>query len=284
MVLETMSRTLERFPRTIHSIDELSEQVAEIVRQYQSVDPIRYMILIPPGTYPVRRTVLGLDLPFGSRKTPERTLVFGQHTLTIIEAEQSSVSAITTVPMAALLAVHLFLVLLYSWIELLWEDQGEVEGIRIEYNSVGSQSIWQGVTRIRETFPRRAFHGSDIQPGIDLADFPLKFRNYLRSSLMSEERLIAAVYQPAIRPKSNLWNRFRRGDKLNVDYTISRRFFPLDRLQSALLEPGRDADQLRFRFGQRGSIYDVGIALESPYGQQLCDLIRDRNLTGGAGT
>lgn len=301
-----MNRTRERFPRVVHSVDELSGQVAEIVRQHQPIDAIRYMVSIPPGTYPVRREVWGFGLPLGWRETPERTLVFGQHSLAVIEVEQALALAVTTIPMAALLDVHLFLVLLYSWVEVLWEDQDEVKAIKLEYNSVGDHLIWRGVTEIRDTFSRHAFSDSGTLPGVDLTDFPFKFKSYLRDSLLPEEHLVAAIYQPAIRPQVRRWqrfvspnravvvsdrnivviedqrNRFRRGDKADADYTMSRHFYPLDRLREAYLEAGQDADRLRLRFGTRDAIYDVVIPMERPQAQWLCDLLRDCMLTGGA--
>jgi hypothetical protein len=297
-----MSRSLELFPKTIRSIDELSGPVAEVIRRHQSVDSIRQMIAIPPGAYPVRRTVRGVELPFGWRKTPARTLVFGEHTLTVIEVERGLVSTAASIPLAALIDVHLFQVLLYSWIELMWEDQNEVKAIKVEYNSVGNALIRRGLTQIRETFPRRIVHHPDSQPDIDLTDFPFKFKSYLHSSLRSEEHLVAAVYQPAIRPSARRWswfispnravvvtdrsfivledqrNRWRRGNKVDADYAISRHFYPLDRLQSALLVSGLDADQLRLGFGTRSVIYDIAIPLMPPRAQQLCDLLRDHAL------
>jgi hypothetical protein len=260
------------------------------------------MLLIPPGVYPVRRAAWGLGLPFGWRRTPERILVFGEHTLTVSEVDQELTAAVTIVPMAALLDVHLFLVLLYSWIELLWEDHGEVNAIKAEYNSVGEHLIWRGITHIRGTFSRHAVSDSETQPGVDLTDFPFKFKSYLHSSLLPEEHLIAAVYQPAIQPKSGRWrrfispnravavtdrniiviedqrNRFRRGSKADADYTMARHFYPLDRLQEAQHEPGPEVDQLRLRFGVSAAIHDVVIPLEPSRAQQLGNLLRDHTL------
>lgn len=295
-----MSRTLDRFPKMIRSIETISVPVAEVIRQHQSVDSIPYMIVIPPGAYPVPRTAWGFALPFGWRKTPERTLVFGQDTLMVIEVEQSKVSTAISIPLAALFEVHLFQMLLYSWIELVWADHGGVKVIKVEYNSVGERLIWRGVTQIRNTFPRHTFQGSDTQPGMDLADFPFKFRSYLHGSLMAEEHLATAVYQPAIRPKPKRWqrfispnrtvavtdrniiviedqrNRFRRGDVADADYAISQHFHPLAQLQHALVESGSDADRLRLRFGNENATYDVAIPMVDPHTQQLCDWLHHR--------
>lgn len=295
-----MSRRLRGFPAAVRSSGDLPAGVREAVLSHQSDASIRQIITIPPHEYPVRRTAWFFELPFGWRITPERTLAFGKDTLTLIEVERGAVSRAMSIPLAALLDIHLYQVLLYSWVELVWEGQGGEQATRIEYNSVGTSLIWQGLTCIRETFPHCGFHDPSVSPGVDLAQFPLKFRNYLRHSLMSDEPLVVAVYQPALRPSTRRWqrfispnrtvavternvivvgddrHRFRRRDTADADYAVSRHFYPLAQLQRASVESGPDFDQLRLRFGIRHVRHDVALPLAPPYAQQLCDLLHTR--------
>jgi len=289
-----MRRPRGQFPERIESIADLPSPIAEVIRQAEPGDALREIIRIPPGAYPFRRTVWGFDLPFGWRQTAERFWAVGERAATVIDVETGAVRSSVTVPLAALVEVCVFQELLYSWIELLWAGQDAVNSIRVEYNSVGNELIYRGLTRMRETFPRRSLPVSGSPSGIDLADFPFKFQSFLRTSLMAGETLLTAVYQPAIRPAARRWqpfispnrtfavtdlnvlviadqrNRFLRRDRAATDYSIVRHFYPLERLQQAAVEPGPDADRLRLRFGTGAAIHDATFAVAAPLAQQLC--------------
>lgn len=295
-----MTRSLERFPRIVHTLDDLPAPLVDSVRQHQSADAIQSMIYVPPGRYPFRRTLWRFELSFGWRRTPMRVLLIGERSVTVIEVAPETEPEVTTLPLAALLDIHLYLVLLYSWLELTWEDQGSAKSIRVEYNSVGDAMIWDGVTQIRATVARHRFPAAAAQPAIDLSDFPFKFKSYLRSSLMPDEQLVAAVYQPAIRAQGptlqrfispnravlvtdrnvivleDQHQRFRRGDKGHADYVISRHFYPLDRFQRAQVESAPEADLLTLHLGSRAGIYDTTIPLLDSRAQHLCDLLGAR--------
>jgi len=197
-----MKQSRERFPRTIRSVEELPAPVAEVVRQ-RKIDNIQYMIVIPPGEYPLRRTIWRLELAFGWRKTPERTLIFAQDALTVIENPEDTPLAATTIPLAALVEVHLYLVLLYSWIEFAWAEGGEIKRLRAEYNSVGERHIWRGLTLIRQASTHMPGRESDAQPISSPASFPFKFRAYVYDSLLEDEQMVAAVYEPALRARAS---------------------------------------------------------------------------------
>lgn len=288
-----MRRPRGQFPERIESIDELPSYIAEVIRRAEPVDALREIIRIPPGAYPFRRTVWGFDLPFGWRQTAERFLAVGEHAATVIDIETGAVRSAVCVPLSALVEVCVFQELLYSWIELVWVGQDAVSSIRVEYNSVGNELIYRGLTRIRETFRRQSPPVSGSPSGIDLADFPFKFQSFLRTSLMAGETLVTAVYQPAIRPAARRWqpfispnrtfavtdlnvlviadqrNRFLRRDRATTDYAIERHFYPLDRLQQAAVEPGPNADHLRLRLGTGAAVHDVTFAMAAPLAQQL---------------
>lgn len=303
-----MRRVRERFPEAIGSVDELPAPIADGILQSQPAGSIREIIRIPPGSYPMRRTIWGFELPFGWRQTPERILVFGEHAVTVMEIEQATITATTSVPLGALIDIHLFQELLYSWIELVWAGQDGVNAIKTEYNAVGGSLIWQGLTYIRESFPQHSVHEPDSPPDIDLSGFPFKFQSFLRSSLMLGERLVVAIYQPAIPPRSRRWrrlispnrvvavtdrniiviedqrNRFLRRDRAAADYSIVRHFYPLGRLRQVAVEPGPDADLLRLRFGADAAIHDATLPFEPLRAQQLHDALRACSLASSAST
>ncbi len=298
-----MRQREERFPRKVQALDELPGPVADAVLSQQPAESIRLIIVIPPGAYPVRRSIWGFELPFGWRRTPERTLVFGPDRFTLVEVAGGEPAAPVTVPLAALLELYHFQVLLYSWLELRWSEAGEVRAVRAEYNSVGTSLLWQGLSTIRDSFARQPLRGPAVRPE-DLAGFPFKFRSYTHASLMDGEPLAGAVFQPAIRPEGKRWGRYvapnrvialtdrnliliedqrhrlRWGDRGDADYAVIQRFFPLDRLQSAELVPDPAYDELVLRFEQGGAIHEARIPLEAPQAARVRELLHGQPQAG----
>lgn len=298
-----MRQREERFPRKIQALAELPGPVADAVLSQQPAESIGLIIVIPPGSYPVRRSIWGFELPFGWRRTPERTLVFGPERFTLVEVVGGEPAAPVTVPLAALLELYHFQVLLYSWLELRWSEAGEVRAVRAEYNSVGTSLLWQGLSAIRDSFARRPLDGPAIRPE-ELAEFPFKFRSYTLASLMDGEPLAGAVFQPAIRPQGKRWGRYispnraialtdrnliliedqrhrlRWGDRGDADYAVIQRFFPLDRSLPAELVPGPAYDELVLRVEQGGAIHEARIPLEAPQAQRVRALLHPQPTTG----
>lgn len=302
-----MSQKRERFLSLIRSVNDLAGPVAEAVRRHQPVDSIRQIIRIPPGEYPIYRSIWRYSLPFGWRKTPERVLVFGREAFSVFDIDRGAVSTALSIPLTRLIDVHPFVLLLYSWLEMVWDDSGTVRRVKIEYNSVGDHHIWQGITTLRETFPRRAMPVPDPAPEQGVAQFPFKFRTYVFDSLMPGETLIAALYQPSITSKGSFFkpfispnrvlalsdrniftiedqrDRLRKGYVTEADYTVSRHFFPLNHLRSAQTESGAEADFLKLSFGVAGDSHEVVIPLLPPHAQQFHKVLHQHVLSSAAG-
>jgi hypothetical protein len=279
---------------------ELPDPVAEAIRRRQPDQFVRRIIKIPPHEYPVRRTAWLFELPFGWRTTPDRTLAFGDRESTVVEVDQHGILTVTPIPLDSLVEIHMMEVLLYAFIEFIWVGDARVETKRIEYNSVGSRLIQRAVDEIRATFQPCLPPAARSQPEISLAELPLKFRNHLRSSLISEEQLLAVTYQPAIRRKMGRLHPFlspnravaiterclisiedqrhrkRWLDGVDTDYSVVRHFYPLSRVERLSVDPGPDAHWLNLQVGIGGVTHSTSIPLAPAGAQALRGVLHDQ--------
>lgn len=283
----------ERFPTRVTSVERLSPALQAMVQPYQSGE--NTIIRIPSGLYPFQRMLWKISLPFGWRRTPERVMVFDPEAITVVEHNTADGVITTSIPRASLLKIHLSVTLLYSYIELVWVDGDHVKTKAFEYNTVGELLILQGVNRLRAVYtaclpPAPVEEREDI-----LAPLPFKFRNYLRDSLLPDEPLCAAVYQPAIRQGIGPFrpaispNRAvgitdrqviliedrRDNTSTEVDYTIWRGFYPLSRIQHMEVEARPDVTWLRLQHGSASVIQTTDIPLMLANAEALWSVLQD---------
>jgi hypothetical protein len=265
----------QRFPTPVRSLDDLPPDVRAVVQPRRAQPSI---LRIPPGTYPIRRAVWGIELPFGWRRTPERFLLFGDDAITVIEPDSMTV---TDIPLASLIEIRHVAVLLYAYLELVWVDGMHIEVKKIEYNSVGQHWIEREIDRIRALHPPCLSLAAPQDCEAILAPLPFKFRNYLRSSLLDSEHLLAAVYQPAIRRSAKPFHAYiapnraigvtercliviedRKHQRFSeADYAILQYFYPLTHLQNIAVETTPDVGWLRLQHGAAGVIRQTDIPL-----------------------
>lgn len=270
----------QRFPMPVRGMDDLLPGVRAIVEQRRAQPSI---LRIPPGAYPIRRAVWGLELPFGWRRTPERFLLFDQDAITVIEIDPSGNPITTDIPLMSLFKVHHVAILLYAYLELVWVEGSHVEVKQIEYNSVGQHLIEREIDRVRALHP--PCFSPDTIPAQNretiLAPLPFKFRNYMRSSLLNDEHLLAAVFQPAIRRGPGRLRPYLTPNRAigvtercliviedrqhqrfsEADYAILRYFYPLSHIQNIAFETLPDVSWLRLQHSAMGVSQQTDIPL-----------------------
>lgn len=84
-VSAVVRRGCERFIRDVTKLEELSEPVRAAVEEQFAPELPWLALFIPPQDYPVQRMGWLRELPFGWRRTPPRTLAFGDERIVIIE-------------------------------------------------------------------------------------------------------------------------------------------------------------------------------------------------------
>jgi hypothetical protein len=268
----------QRFPVPIHAMDDLPPGVRDLVQPRRTPPAI---LRIPPGAYPIRRTVWGIELPFGWRRTPERFLLFDQETITIVESDPLGNITATDIPLAALIEIRHVAVLLYAYLELVWVDGGHIEVKKVEYNSVGQYLLEREIDRVRALHPPCLSPAPAQDREAILAPLPFKFRNYLRGSLLSDEQLLAAVFQPAIRRAVGPLHTYIAPNRAlgvtercliviedrqhqrysEADYAILQYFYPLSHLQNITVDTTPEVGWLRLQHGAAGSVQQTDIPL-----------------------
>lgn len=271
-----------RFVMPVRASEDLPPAVRSIV---QSFNPPPSILRIPSGAYPIPRRIWRINLPFGWRFTPERFVLFNPDKITIIETDSMT---LTDIPLTALSGIHHRVILLYAYLELTWEDGAQTRTKRMEYNSVGQFLIDREVNRIRALHPPCLAPDEVPDRAALLASLPFKFRNYLRDSLLPDEHLIAAVFQPAIWQGSGLFrapiapNRTlgiterwlivledeQHLRRVETNYAILHYFYPLSQLRHVSAELTPEIGYLHLQFGTADPV-------DIPLDPDSLDLLRD---------
>jgi hypothetical protein len=264
-----MKKAVEYFLYPVPTVDDLAAPVAEIARhelarqlaaRQQPFAP-HSILVVPPQDYPRFRQTRFFSVAYGERVTPQRTLLFGPDRLTVIERD-TGLRRID-IPYAALVSVEMAVVLLYAYVAFRWMNGDRLETLKIEYNAVGEAFIRDAVQHLRSTWPQAATATGDQTQAI-LKPLPMKFRNYLRLSLLPGEQVGGVVFQPAI-GSPRRWLRPRlSGDRTvalttagitlveeeaswSLGYGVATRYFPAESIIRIDLEPSGNLVWARIR-------------------------------------
>lgn len=274
-----MRKAVTYFLYPVQSLDDLPLPIGDAVRSHLPENLIRSIIVIPPQDYAIRRqdTRWTKNLPFRWRATPQRTLVFGDHQIVMVEAEKDGSINTLVIPLDCLVYVRLGTILLYAYLELVWASGQQIEKRLIEYNAVGEQLIRKQVERMRTqraaNLPR-----FDHAPIVQTAPLPFKFNNYLKYSLLPGETVVLAVHQPAIRRGEGWFQPYLSPNRTiaitdthliileeeerrrKSTYGIITCFYPLDRVRQVKFRPAETLCWMYLTLG----FGDVTESLEIP--------------------
>lgn len=284
------------FPTLVTSVETLSAPLQEALRPHCSTES--HIVRIPPGYYPFRRAVGKIHLPFGWRQTPERLLVFDPDAIIVIESNPAGLVTTTPVPRTALFKIHVFVFLLYSYLELVWADRDHVETRTFEYNTVGERFILQGIDRLRAAYPACLAPTPVENRAEMLTPLPLKYRNYLRDSLLPDEQLYTAIFQPAIQKGTGLLRTYLAPDRAvgitarqlimvenrrdrfasEEDYATYCRFYPLAHIQHMTIEVADGVAWLKLQHVCGGVTQATDIALMPSNAETLWAILQDHTL------
>ncbi len=284
---EPLRPGFERFPRKV-TREEIPDPVWDALARAEDTSAIYLLMIMPPQAYAVSRRNWRRYLPFGWRHTPPRWLAFGACQVTLVEAAPDSPIQTTVIPYEAILDLQLVSVLLYAYLEFVWLTPTGVEHTRIEFNFVGERLVKSGLEHLRATLRVGLRQRDPVVPPDAMADLPLKFRNYLRLSLLPGEPLLDVVYQPAVRQSETRLRRYLSPNRAlaltdhavivieedhpqsHRDYMMVQRHYPLTHLQSALFT-GADPTWLRLWLGERTNGEEVRLPLETAAAAVLRD-------------
>lgn len=276
---EPLRPGFERFPRKV-TREEVPEAVWRALARAEDPAAISLLLIMPPQEYALARKNWLRYLPFGWRMTPPRWLAFGVCQLTVIEAGPDDIYHTTIIPYSAILDVQLVSVLLYAYVEFAWLEAAGVKQLSIEFNFVGERLVQTGLDHLRAALRVGVRQGEPVAPPAAMGDLPLKFRNYLRGSLLPSEPLLNVAYQPAVRRPESRLRRYLSPNRAIAltdhclilieedhpqsrrDYMMVQRYYPLAHLQSALFG-GDDPVWLRLWLGEQTRGEEVRLPLHA---------------------
>ncbi len=276
-----MTKAIEYFLYPVDSVSELPEPVQHEIAQLPP-QSVHRMVVVPPQDFPVIRFKRFGNLPFGWRTTPKRVLIFGDQYTAIINSEPAGQITTITIPLDAIVTIELATMLLRAHVEFTWLCGNQTETFKIEFNAVGELLIRRELNYLRSVIAERARLPNRNQsnlPEVAIANLPLKYRNYVRYALLSQERILAAIYQPAVRQSQRLLRGYLSPNRavavtnqhliavederwgIKGDYGVITRFIPLNRICRITFEPLPDATWVRFTLGAPESGAELSIPL-----------------------
>lgn len=245
-----MRKADQYFLYPVESPDDLPPAIGEAIRTHLSDDHIHAIIVIPPQDYAIwRESRWKRNLPFRLRVTPQRTLVFGDQQIVLVEAGKDGTLNTLLIPLDCLVYANLGTILLYATLELAWASGQQIEKRFIEYNAVGERIIRRQLEWVRTQITARTPRFGPIPGNQPTVNLPFKFNNYLKTSLLPGETIQMVVHQSAIRRGDRWFSPYLSPNRTiaitdqhliileeeerrrKSTYGIITRFCPLDRVQ-----------------------------------------------------
>lgn len=281
-------KAIHYFLYPVGSLADLPPPVSAALRPHLSEAQIQAIIVIPPQDYAIYREARWKkNLSFAWRITPQRTLVFAGQQIVLAEADKTGTINTQVIPLDCLVYVKLGMILLYAYLELAWMDGQQIRKLFIEYNAVREKFIHQQISRARTQIGAH-LPPVPLPPLNSSAPLPFKFNNYLNYNLLPDERVLAVVYQPAIKRGEGRLQPYiapnravavtdhfllileEKERRREITFGIITSFIPLDRVRQVTFRP---ADNLCWMLLELGGT--VTERLEIPLETANADSLRD---------
>lgn len=198
-------RTEERFASLVKTLAELDLVVRQVLEQVLEADELPEMMIKAPfqgklSAHRLAKSVFKAKLPW--EFTPEWLLVLTARRLLLVRIPGPGKSPeVNPVPFEQILWLQNGTILLFSWFEVGWVEQGAVHQETIYYNAVSERYFSRLTAQIRQAICCPAERPPDEgQPDLSaLQGLPHKFKNLLPlRALLPGETLQRVVYRPAL--------------------------------------------------------------------------------------
>ena len=283
-----MRKTETYFLRVIPSSDDLPAPVADCLRQRHPALCPRTIIFVPQQEYSVRQPKRRFTRRYGQRVTPERTLVFGDDRLVVIEQRPDASVDDTLILFEQIIRVDWAIILLYGYVSFTWVADQTLKTLRIEYNGVGDWLIRAELERLRkaqhcpeaDVAALESMNWDAIRQAL-----PLKINNYLHYALIPGESVRQIIFQPAKKKLRRTWRPRASEDRTLaltsegiivleeaqdwMNYGILIHHFPLRSIRNVRFEPASDRVRLRLSVGATASGDEMSMLLSEQNAQQL---------------
>ena len=189
-------------------------------------------------------------------------------------AEVRALPEVCEIPLRQVLWLEAGTILLISWLELAWVHQGEIERIRIDFNTVGRDLFADLAARIRlAILAAEGVSLSGNAHGLErLEALPFKFRRAIPDHvLLRDEQVLGALFRPSqwatylaifrrhvtprlavLRTDAHLIVAGEHLTSVEDSYGLIAQFCPLPRVKNVTLEERDGRPELRIAVGLDG--------------------------------
>lgn len=290
---------LSRFPRTFYSLDELEPVVKQaITARLEPGESLRHVIVAPRQKLlraPLAQRSRSVLLPWGW--TPDWVLAMTERRMLVATLDPPPATpSVTSTCIEDILSFEWGEILLHAWIEWTQANQGQVERMRVYFNSVGQSPF----KRILDSQRHALAAQQGLVAGLPdrrlalLAELPLKFLNLITIELLlPDEQVQAVIFQPAVwAGHSGLFRRQKAAAQALVlsnyhmlvaqealtgrpdSWGLVTRFYPRGRIRRAKLEQERDALWLELALETQGVEQHARVRFEPEAQMSLQELLK----------
>ncbi len=201
-----------RFPYSVKLVTELDLAVQQaLTDQLHIQTTFKLLLVIPPDVHLGRQPGQRLRSRLG--RIPEWTLALTDDRLFAVARDTVTRRVkITIIPLESMIAFEWGVILLHSWIDIVWADQG-LRHTRVEFNTVGEDFLRALLSALRQAvltrLPRMVDPRAALTEG-QIGTLPMKFANMLLRALLPGEQVFAYCFEPTIKPRW-FWGHRRAG-------------------------------------------------------------------------
>lgn len=275
-----MRKTESYFLRVISSSEDLAAPVADHLHQNHPTLCPRTIVVAPAQEHRPHHPKLHITRQHNLRTTPERTLVFGDDRLVVIEQQTDATLDDIAITFEQVVQIEWAMVLLYAHVSFTWIADCSPKTLKIEYHAVGDRLIHTELEHLRRTQYVPEAKGAvlvSMDPDNVVETLPLKFRNYLRYVLIPGESVRQIIFQPGRQSPLRFW-RYRASEARMLvltsaemilmeearewmNYGVIIRCFPLRTIQSIRFESKSDWVWLYLNVGASAIGADPSLSL-----------------------
>ncbi len=193
------SHTDDHFARLIQDLDELDEPVPAVLRgALQPGETCLLIIRVPyQGALAARehKQLWFKSLPW--EFTPDWVLALTNNRLLLVRlAETGNAPQVIPIPLENILSLQNGTVLLFSWFEVCWAENGAIRRQKVYYNAVSERLFTRLTAIVRASWPAV---GENEGGPCSLDKLPFKFKNLLPLRVfLPDEQAYRVLFRPSL--------------------------------------------------------------------------------------
>jgi hypothetical protein len=271
----------QRFAYSIKSIEELEPDTRSwLEQQFLPGETLHQIIFAPRQTYSTNlQGGISRLFSFLSWKiSPDCILAVTDRHLLLVTIPAGGEPSFTATPIHHIVSLELGKILLYSWFEWVWVEDGNLNRNRIYFNTVSERYFDRAMTDI--TCDLIYYDKLNPSPAsshlVSLATLPFKFHTHVRQILLSDEQVQIYYFRPTVwNGRLSLSSRItttealllltnfhlviveEEQNRIGASYGIITRWYPRRTIRLATIEHIQNQYRLKFEINREGTANDL---------------------------